>query len=173
MVSFIMRKHLTAMRAMVQALIFLPRQNCLGCFSIAWSRHFLYRCFQVKITTDQWYSWKWTVASQSQDNVLLLHSVPKYFTHSSPRQEEWVENREAQGLFPCKTRNFVWNYQLHVETGTILPSSHIWVQVSSHTSVGLTGGTVSYQRPYLTSFNFPLMSRHSISPWAIKKDQLS
>lgn len=37
-----------------------------------------------------------------------------------------------------------------------------------------TGGTVSYKRPYPSSFNFPLMSRHSISPWAIKKkNQLS
>lgn len=158
-----MRKDLAAMRVIVQALIFppAPRQNCLGCFSTAWSRHFLYRCFQVRITKDQWYSWKWTKASQSQDNVLLFHSAPKYFTHSSSDQEEWVEKQRSSRAISMQDMEFCLKlHQSHAETGTILPSSHIWVQMSSHASVGLTGGTVSYQRRLYAHL-------HLISPfWA-------
>lgn len=172
-----MRKDLAAMRVIVQALIFppAPRQNCLGCFSTAWSRHFLYRCFQVRITKDQWYSWKWTKASQSQDNVLLFHSAPKYFTHSSSDQEEWVEKtKKLKGYFharhgilsetppvTCRDRNHP----------TFLP--HLSSDEFPCLSRTDRWNSLLPEAPLCpSSFNFPLMSRHSISPWAIK-NQLS
>lgn len=149
MVSFIMRKDLAAMRVIVQALIFPPPPD-----RIVWDVSA--QLGQGTSSTDVSRSESQKISGTAGNGPKLPNLRTMCYCSTQPpnisrippqtRKNELKKQRSSRAISMQDMEFCLKLHQSHAETGTILPSSHIWVQMSSHASVGLTGGTVSYQR---------------------------